>query len=146
MLFTVANRLDEVFNQFPEAPRVFILKYRPTFARESPPAYRCPDRMSTMLMITSPRCGRTGTPAPRARGSPPPLQREAFVQRYLSVDCIDPYRLGQQRIVVDERAVFRQRDHRKHQRAPFVSSGEGLADLGISVGGRCHESHNYLAR
>ena len=67
-------------------------------------------------------------------------------QRYLSVDCIDPYRLAQQRIVVDERAVFRQREHRKHQRAPFVSSGEGLADLGIPIGGRCHESHNYLAR
>jgi len=35
VLFTVANRLDEVFNQFPEAPRVFILKYRPTL-RGSP--------------------------------------------------------------------------------------------------------------
>jgi len=41
--------------------------------------------MSTMLMTSRPRCGRTGTPAPRGRGSPPPLQREAFVQRYLSV-------------------------------------------------------------
>jgi hypothetical protein len=84
--------------------------------------------------------------APRGTGSPPPLQREAFVQRYLSVDCIDPHRIGQHRIVVDERAVFRQRDHRKHQRAPFESSGEGLADLGIPIGGRCHVSHNYLAR
>lgn len=79
-------------------------------------------------------------------GSPPPLQREAFVQRYLSVDCIDPHRLGKQRIVVDERAVFRQRDHRKHHRALFVDSGKGLADLGHPIGGRCHVSHTYLAR
>jgi hypothetical protein len=53
-----------------------------------------------------------------------------FLQHYLSVDCIDPYRLGKRRIFIDERAGFRQRDHRQAKRALFVSIGEGVADLG----------------
>jgi hypothetical protein len=111
------------------------------YPSEQPPKFSAPfARIARLVFTKRPLSG------PTSRGSPPPFQREALVQRYLSVDCIDPHRLAKQRIVVDERAVFRQRDHRKHQGALFVSSGKGLADLGRPIGGRCHISHNYLTR